>query len=106
MARPITKKSVLSPVLLKRLVLVKHLYNRALIQIESANNFADKIVALITLDLAAETALKTVVADEPGANEWNFPNLISKVRAKISTVPDEANLRKVHKLRNNAQHDA
>lgn len=96
----------------KRLVLAKKIFSRGVSQLESAHNFADKIIGLVSLDLANETILKAVIGGEPRkANESNFHGLISVVNKflknnDLEKVPDEANVKKVRNLRNNAQHDA
>lgn len=102
----------LDEITFKRLVLAKKIFSRGVSQLESAQNFADKIIGLISLDLANETTLKAVIASRPlKRNEKGFDCLITKVNEflkdnHLEKIPDEANIKKVHKLRNDAQHDA
>jgi hypothetical protein len=97
----------------KKLILVKQLYQHAVIQSESQHSYVGRIMALIGFDLAAETILKAVVAAlEPMKTPADgFHSLIQQadkllVDTGYSPVPDKSNIQHVHALRNDAQHKA
>ena len=81
-------------------------------QLEDARNYADKIIGLISLDLAVETLLKIIAKKHPKSpKELNFTGLIEQTKSFLSennfgSFPDEANIRKVRSRRNQAQHEA
>lgn len=100
------------PVILKKLVLSKQLFNRALVQTNSFSNI-EHLMAVITFDLATETVLNAVVSSlEPNKTPSDgIPSLLNQVDKilsdkNIGNVPDRANIVSVHNIRNDAQHDA
>ncbi|MGI0027042.1 MAG: hypothetical protein ACREAD_04295 [Nitrosopumilaceae archaeon] len=99
-------------VTLKKLVLAKQLFHRALIQSNSLSNI-DKIMSVIMFDLATETTLNSIISslDPQKTASDGFPSLLNQVDDLISkkglgNIPDRANIIHVHNIRNDAQHDA
>lgn len=97
----------------KKLILVKQLYQQAVVQSVAHHSYVGRIMSLIAFDLAAETVLKAIVAAlEPSKSVDNsFQSLIQQadklmVEAGLPSVPDKANIQHVHSLRNDAQHKA
>src|SRR5687768_14994346 len=98
---------------LKRLVLVKQLYQHALVQSTTLRSYTRKIMAVVGFDLAIETALKAVVyaLEQSKAPQDRFVDLVTQsndllVAANFSPLPDRANILHVHRTRNDAQHKA
>lgn len=96
----------------KKIVLVKQILQRAIINSKS-NNPVDKILSAIQFDLSVETMLKTIsLSIDPSKQPVeSFSPLLDKINGllsskKIPELPDRANILLVHKIRNNAQHDA
>lgn len=103
----------ISPITQKKLVLVRQLYQSAVIQASSRYSPVSRIMATIGFDLSVETALKAVVAalDTNDQPEKTFESIIQQVNSKLQksglpSIPDEANIRHVHSVRNDAQHKA
>lgn len=101
------------PITHKRLVLVKQLYNQAVVQSLSQHSIVGRIMAIIGLDLATETVLKAVVASlEPSkVPSDSFQALVQQaetllVASNFNPVPDKGNIQFVHMVRNDAQHKA
>jgi len=97
----------------KKLILVRQLYQRALLQSEAQHSYVDRIMALIGFDLSNETVLKAVVGTlEPAkAVDKDFQAVIQQAdaaltKASLPQVPDKAKIQHVHSLRNDAQHKA
>ena len=97
----------------KKLILVKQLYQRALIQAELVHSFADRILALICFDLTNETILKAVVSSlnsyKVPAND--FQGILQQddnelASAKLPLVPSKVQILHIRTLRNDAQHKA
>jgi hypothetical protein len=97
----------------RKLILVRQLYQRALLQAEARHSYVDRILALIVFDLTNETVLKAVVAaldaSKPPATDFQpiiqqADNLLAA--ATLPPVPDKAKIQQVHALRNDAQHKA
>lgn len=97
----------------KKLILVKQLYQQAVVQSESQHSYVGRILSLIGFDLAAETALKTIAAAlmpaKPPAD--GFQSVLQQADKLLSdvglpSIPDKANILHVHSLRNDAQHKA
>lgn len=97
----------------KKLILVKQLYQQAVIQAGAQYSYVSRIMSLIGFDLAAETVLKAVVAAlepiKPPADGFQaviqqVDNLLAK--AGLNPIPDKANVQHIHALRNDAQHKA
>jgi len=108
-------QSCLDQVTLKKLVLIKQLYQRAEIQSFSESN-VDRIMAVTTFDLAIETALKAVIrsldhSKTPSDGFESFlqqaENLLSKKSdGAMKEIPDRAHVKSVHSIRNDIQHEA
>jgi len=97
----------------KKLVLAKQLYRRAVIDSRGAPGATDRIVAVIEFDLAMETGLKAIFGalDTSKTPPTGFPELIKDTKALLKTnglgsLPDEAHVKYVRHIRNNAQHQA
>lgn len=103
---------VLDEITLKKLILVKQLYNRAVLQAETHHSPVDRIMAIICFDLTHETVLKAVVGtltSNPAKTE--FEPVLQQADSLLSAhslpeVPDKAKIRFVHSIRNDAQHKA
>jgi hypothetical protein len=108
-------QSCLDQITLKKLVLIKQLYQRAEIQSFSESN-VDRIMAVTTFDLAIETALKAVIrsldhSKTPSDGFESFlqqaESLLSKKSAgAVKEIPDRAHVKSVHSIRNDIQHEA
>lgn len=102
-----------SDIVYKKLVLVRQIFLRSLDQLHSANNYADKIMALIGFDLANETAMKVYLHEHASKNpkkDRNFHECIEDTKKSFSDrsldiFPNELSIRKVHTHRNMAQHE-
>ena len=94
----------------KKLVLVKQIYQRAVIDSSGLLSATNRMVSVIEFDLAMETILKAIVlALNPSKTPpTGFPELIKEVNLllKSANLPDEAHVRHVRHIRNNAQHQA
>ncbi len=97
----------------KRLILVKQLYQHAVVQSASQHSTISRILSVIGFDLAVETVLKAMVSSlEPSKAPANsFQGLVQQgdrllATAGYSPVPDKANIQYVHSIRNDAQHKA
>jgi hypothetical protein len=97
----------------RKLILVRQIYQRAMVQSENLHSDFDRIMSLIAFDLASETVLKAVVgALEPSKTaDKDFQAIIQQADALLlknglPDVPDKAKIQHVHGLRNDAQHKA
>ena len=96
----------------KKLILVKQIYQRALIQSQAKYSDVDRIFAVVGFDLANETVLKAVVsALNPSKNLSNdFPGIVTQAENELAThnvtIPDKVKIQHVRTLRNDAQHKA
>lgn len=96
----------------KKLILVKQIYQRALIQSQNTHSFVDRIFAIVGFDLANETLLKVVVsALNPKKNITdNFQGVLSQAEEELNpkniTITDKVKIQHVRNLRNDAQHKA
>lgn len=97
----------------KKLILVRQIYQRAVLQSEVLHSDFDRIMSLIAFDLANETVLKAVVgALEPSkSTDKGFQGIVQQadallVKKGLTEVPDKAKIQHVHGLRNDAQHKA
>jgi hypothetical protein len=97
----------------KKLILVRQLYQRAILQAETMHSYVDRIMAVIGLDLSNETALKAVVgAVAPNKSIKNdFQHIVTQaddelILAALPPVPDKIKIQHVRTLRNDAQHKA
>lgn len=97
----------------RRLMLVKQLYQRAVLEAERTTSSVSQILAVIGFDLALETALKAVVSSlqasaQPKAEFQPLLNQSDDVlaRAGLGEIPDRGRILHVHGIRNDAQHKA
>ena len=97
----------------KKLVLVKQLYQRAVLDSQRAASKLKRILAIIEFDLAIETILKTFVGalDTTKTPDSDFHKLIEQANlslrvANLGSVSDEAHIKYIRRTRNNAQHQA
>lgn len=99
----------------RNLILVKQIYQRAVVQSASHHSDVDRILSLISFDLANETLLKNAITAVDSR-----ARIISEINELIKTgdevfrnatppippVPDAQKIRRVRKIRNAAMHDA
>src|SRR5260221_3193213 len=97
----------------KRLLIVKQLYQNAVLQASSQHAVAKRIIALVGFSLSIETMLKAVFfsLDSSKIPSDSFNSLVQEVNERLGknsglTLPDIGNVKHVHNLRNDAQHDA
>ena len=99
----------------KNLILIKQIYQRAVVQSASLHSDADRILSLISFDLANETLLKNAITavDSRAEIVSNLKTLIktandvfSKAAPPIAPVPDAQKVRRVRDIRNGAMHEA
>ena len=96
----------------KKLILVKQMYHRALIESKARHSPVARIFSVVGFDLANETILKTVVsAINPAKNLSNdFQGILAQAEAELFpsgiTIPDKVKIQHVRTLRNDAQHKA
>ena len=96
----------------KKLILVKQIYQRAVLQTELQHSPVDRIMAVIAFDLAHETTLKAVagsLTSKPVKTE--FQEIVQQADQLLLTnglpeVPDKAKIQYVRGIRNDAQHKA
>lgn len=104
----------IDPITQKKLVLVKQLYQHAVVQSSSAqHSVVSAVLSVIGFDLAIETSLKVVVGalDLSKSPADNFQGLVQQCNALLAkggliSIPDKVNIQYVHTLRNDAQHKA
>lgn len=93
----------------KKLVLVRQLYQQAVLQSAARQSVVSRIMAAITYDLTAETLLKAVLSSvrtdkTPGGR---LEDILQQVESVIEqTIPNRAQIIRVHRIRNTAQHEA
>ena len=96
----------------KKLILVKQIYQRALIQSQAKHSAVDRIFAIVGFDLANETVLKAVVsALNPSKNlAKDFQGVLDQAENELTTqkltIPNKVKIQYVRTLRNDAQHKA
>lgn len=99
----------------RNLILVKQIYQRAVVQSASHHSDVDRILSLISFDLANETLLKNAItAVDSRAKIISELNELIKTADEvfrnavppIPPVPDAQKIRRVRKIRNAAMHDA
>lgn len=97
----------------KKLVLIKQLYQNAVVLATSEYSTINRILAVIDFDLSIETAIRAMVSwiDTSKTPAKNFHGLIQQADAllekqDLDALPDKANIRHVHSIRNDAQHKA
>jgi hypothetical protein len=97
---------------LKKLILIKQIYQRALIQSQSTHRIVDRMLAVVGFDFANETTLKTVaVALNPTIQlERPFPKVRTQVESELKkqnkNLLDTIKIQDVHDVRNATQHQA
>lgn len=96
----------------KKLILVKQIYQRALIQSQFTHSVVDRMLAVIGFDLANETLLKAVaVAVNPAIDlKRYFLDVIQQVDNELtkkgSKLLGVSKIRRIHNKRNTTQHHA
>jgi hypothetical protein len=96
----------------KKLILVKQIYQRALIQSQFTHRAVDRMLAVVGFDLANETVLKTIaVTLNPTIKlKHPFPEVIKQVDDELAAqgkkLTDVTHIQYIHKIRNDAQHYA
>lgn len=99
----------------KTLILIKQIYQRAVVQSASQHSDVDRVLSLISFDLANETLLKSsITAVDSRArivSELNelirtADDVFARATPTIPPVPDAQKVRRVRKIRNAAMHDA
>jgi hypothetical protein len=105
--------SAIDPITRKKLILIKELYQRAVVESAAINTMVSRIMSIIGFDLSAETALKAVVSHlEPSKEPSDSYNGLIQQADKLlkdngyDEVPDKVKIRHVHSIRNDAQHKA
>ena len=98
------------PIALRKLVLARRLYQHGLRQPTDSSDIG-RIVAVISFDLAAETAMKAAVSalETAKAPSDTFTGLVQQTNqamtaAGLPDLPNRAQLLYVHGIRNEAQH--
>lgn len=99
----------------KNLILIKQIYQRAVVQSAAEHSDVDRILSLISFDLANETLLKNAITavDSRARIVSDLSELIrigddvfARATPAIPLVPDAQKIRRVRKIRNAAMHDA
>jgi hypothetical protein len=97
----------------KKLILVKQLYQQAVVQSASQHSIISRILSVIGFDLAVETVLRAIVGslDTSKTPADGFQGLIQQCDSLLATagcnpIPDKANIQYIHSIRNDAQHKA
>lgn len=103
----------IDPITHKKLILVKQIYQQAVIQSSSKHSMVSRILSVIGFDLAVETVLKAIVGslDTRKNPADSFQSLIQQTDSQLISVnlppiPDKPKIQHVHSLRNDAQHKA
>lgn len=103
----------MDPITYKKLILVKQLYQQAIVQSNSKHSIVSRILSVIEFDLAIETLLYAIVRsiDSNENPKEVYDKLIEQVEKlllnkKLPELPDTANIKRIHSIRNDAQHRA
>lgn len=103
----------IDPITRRKLILVKQLYQQAVVQSASQHSIISRIISVIGFDLAVETVLKAIVGslDPSKTPADGFQRLIQQcdsllAAASCNPIPDKANIQYIHWIRNDAQHKA
>jgi hypothetical protein len=103
----------IDPITRKKLIIVKQLFQNALIQSASHHSLIDRLLSVIGFDLANETLLRVIASslDSSKSPADGFQGLIQQCDALLigdghNVIPDKANIQYIHSLRNDAQHKA
>lgn len=101
------------PITRKKLIIVKQLYQNAIIQSASHHNITNRLLSVIGFDLAIETVLRTIIGslDSSKKPAGGFQGLVQQgdtvlLSAGYNPIPDKANIQYIHSIRNDAQHKA
>jgi len=104
---------LIDPITRRKLILVKQLYQHAVVQSISQHSAIGRILSVIGFDLAVETVLRAVVGslDASKTPADGFQGLIQQCDALLPSascnpIPDKANIQYIHPIRNDAQHKA
>ena len=95
-----------------KLILVKQLYQRALIQSQITHKVVDRMLAVVGFDLANETLLKAIAValNNTIKLKHTFPDVIVQVQTELgnynTNLPDVIKIQRIHDLRNATQHHA
>jgi hypothetical protein len=102
----------LDPIARRKLVLTKQLFQHAVVM-SAHHGTTSRILALVSFDLSAETALRATVSalDPTKTPADGFQALVQQcddalAKFGVASLPDRANIQHVHGLRNDAQHKA
>lgn len=97
----------------KKLVLVKQIYQRAVIDSKGSFSKTNRILSIIEFDLAVETTIKSIVSalDTTKTPESDISKLLQQANSLlklrgVENIPDEAHIKHIRRIRNNAQHQA
>lgn len=99
----------------KKLILIRQLYQRSVIQATNEHGHVDRILSIIGFDLSVETLLKVVISRLKPAKtrklDINFHELIILTNSEFSShnlpaLPDTSKVVHVRSIRNDAQHNA
>jgi hypothetical protein len=103
----------IDPITRKKLIIVKQLYQNAIVQSTAHQVLINRLLAVIGFDLAVETLLRTIVTafDPSKSLSDGFQGLMHQsetalASAGYSPLPDKANIQHVHSIRNDGQHKA
>ncbi len=97
---------------LKKLNLIKEIYQRALTQSQFTHRNIDRMLAIIQYDLANETVLKTIVIDLNPTVQLSkyFDHVINQAKLELKNrdkiLSNVTQIQHIHKLRNETQHHA
>ena len=93
-----------------KLILVKQLYQRALIQSQITHKIVDRMLAVVGFDLANETLLKAIAValNTTIKLKHSFPDVIKQVETELGNynknLSDVIKIQRIHDLRNATQH--
>ena len=97
----------------KKLILIKQLYNEAVIQSKAHHSDIHRLISVIEFDAAIESLLKSIFysLDSSKTPPDKFPELIQQssnllIKNSLSPLPDLAHIQWIHSIRNDAQHKA
>ncbi len=97
----------------KKLILVKQLYQQAVIHSASQHSIISRILSVIGFDLTVETVLRAIVGslDPSRTPADGFQGLVQQCdslldNAGCNPIPDKAKIQHIHSIRNDAQHKA
>lgn len=97
----------------KKLIIVRQLYQNAMIQSASRHSIIDRLLSVIGFDLAIETVLRAIVGslDSSKSPADGFQALVQQCDLLLTgsgnnAIPDKANIQYIHSIRNDAQHKA